>query len=87
MDPLTFFLAGLLVLRIILDLTTSVCSHWLFDVLYVALFLVMGSMVLLADHQDSRTFFGYVSLLIAIVWALYGMFRYNKKKQANQDIR
>lgn len=71
-ELLVSILAGGIVLRTILDLTTLNRSSRLIDILYVTLYGVVGGVILLNDHSD---IFGYACVIIAAGWGLHAVFR------------
>ncbi|GEM_PF-6423523 len=80
MDSYTFFLACAFMLSVVIDLVLWIRSRSLAIALNMILFASIGIVVLIKNRPgDGTEFFGYLSLVMGVGWALYGVFRYIKK--------
>lgn len=79
MELVTIILLIGVVLRVLLDLTSLNRSSYIFDALYVVLFGVVAIVLLSADLRDV---FGYACIAIAVVWGLFGFYKYKRRINA-----
>lgn len=76
MNIVIFILVAGLVLRTLLDLATLNRSSLLTDVLYVVIYGVAGVAMVV---DDPKSMFGYLGIVVAVVWAIYGFARYRNE--------
>ncbi len=79
MNSYLSFLIGAIVLSIAIDLTTWVRFRLLAATLNAILFAVVGLVILLKLRPGGDTeLFGYLSLVMAAGWTVYGFLRYRR---------
>ena len=79
MDTIAKILLVGLVIRIVLDLSSMSRPWYVFDAIYMALFLILGLVQIATDPQSV---FGYFYIVVAIVFGSLGIYRYKKQHSA-----